>query len=66
MLGGNRAFRELMTELKRSDLKIVLDSLARVSSSRPSRKYRDKLTYVMNSEGLKMPCFGTDGKSIQY
>ena len=48
MLGGQRGFRDLMNEAKKNNISIILDSLARVSSSRPSRKYRDKFTYTIN------------------
>ena len=44
-------------------IKIIVDCLARISSSRPHRKYKDMLLYYLNEEGRREICYGTDGQS---
>lgn len=61
MLGGASAFNGLMQEAKRSDVKIVVDCVARISSSRHHRKYRDLLLSYLDEEGRRRICYGTDG-----
>ena len=66
LLGGDKAFRSLMGKAKRLSMKVILDSLARISSSRHYRIYRDILLYCLDSKGKKQICYGTDGASVQY
>lgn len=47
MLGGKRGFKELMSEAKKQNMSVIVDCVARVSSSRAARRYRDKFTYVI-------------------
>jgi hypothetical protein len=51
MLGGDKGFQSLMQRAKRENVKIVVDSLARISSSRHHRKYRDLLLHSLDNEG---------------
>jgi hypothetical protein len=47
-------------------MKIVLDCLSRVSSSRPNKNYKDKFVYSLDENGKISILYGTDGKSLQY
>ena len=66
MLGGVEGFSLLAEEALKNDVKIILDCLTKVSSSRPHRRYKKCLLYTLDEEGKSMVCFGTDGRSINY
>lgn len=66
MLGGGEAFTSLCDEAAKNDVKIMIDCLTKVSSSRPHKKYRNCFLYTLDDEGKRMVCFGTDGRSINY
>lgn len=66
MLGGDDGFKKVMHQAQKSKMKIVIDCLTRISSSRPHRKYRDLLLYYLDEDGRKKICYGTDGQSINY
>ena len=61
MLGGDKAFAKVMQTAKEHKLKIIIDCLSRISSSRHHRKYKDLLLYYLDEEGKRMICYGTDG-----
>jgi len=42
-------------------MKLVVDSLARISSSRHNRKYKDLLLNYLDEDGRRHICYGTDG-----
>ena len=50
-LNSDDEFIKLMTKAKELNMKIVLDCLTRVSSSRPNRIYKDKFVYSLDFEG---------------
>lgn len=66
MLGGDEGFKKVMQQAKQSKMKIVIDCLARISSSRAHRKYRDLMLYYLDEDGRKKICYGTDGQAIKY
>ena len=66
LLGGDKAFRSLMGKAKRLSMKVILDSLARISSSRAYRIYRNILLHCLDNKGKMQICYGTDGASVQY
>lgn len=66
MLGGVDGFSALCEEASKNDVKILIDCLTKVSSSRPHKKYKDCFLYTLDDEGKRMVCFGTDGRSINY
>ena len=66
MLGGDEGFKRVMTQAKQHKMKIVIDCLTRISSSRNHRKYRDLLLHYLDEEGRKKICYGTDGQAINY
>lgn len=47
-------------------MKIILDSLTRVSSSRPNKVYKDKFIYTLDEFGKQVIFYGSDGKSLIY
>jgi len=61
MLGGAEGFRKMVDQAKKSRVKIIVDSLSRVSSSRHHRKYKNLLLSYLDEEGKRHICYGTDG-----
>lgn len=47
-------------------MKIIVDCLARVSSSRMHKKYRDLINYGLDDSGKKKIMYGTDGRAVNY
>lgn len=66
MLGGDEGFKKVMSKAKANKIKIIIDCLARISSSRNHRKYRDLLLYYLDEDGKRNICYGTDGQAINY
>lgn len=66
LLGGDPAFRSLMNKAKKLSMKVILDSLARISSSRANRKYKNILLHYLDNNGKVQICYGTDGHSVHY
>ncbi len=66
MLGGPEGFDSLCKEAVKNEVKIIIDCLTKVSSSRPHKRYKKCLLYTLDDEGKSMVCFGTDGRSINY
>eukprot|EP00921_Rhytidocystis_pertsovi_P013784 GHVQ01022382.1.p1 GENE.GHVQ01022382.1~~GHVQ01022382.1.p1 ORF type:complete len:1848 (+),score=155.63 GHVQ01022382.1:2238-7781(+) len=66
MLGGVGGFGELMKTAKRANIKIVIDSLSRISSTRHHRKYWPLVLHSLDEQGKRIPLYGTDGRSIHY
>ena len=61
MLGGKEGLKSIMREAKRNNIKVIVDSLARISSSRFHRKYKDLLMRYLDEDGRSHICYGTDG-----
>jgi len=66
MLGGEKGYEKMMETARKTNMKIIIDCLARVSSARPHRKYAKTLLHTMDLEGRKMLCYGADGRSVNY
>ena len=66
MLGGKQAFESLMAKAKKEKIKIIVDCLARISSSRHHRKFRDLLLHYLDEDGRRHICYGTDGQALRY
>lgn len=47
-------------------MKIIVDCLARISSSRSHRKYRDLLLNYLDEDGIRNIYYGTDGQAMKY
>ena len=66
MLGGSSSFAEMIQKSKKENVKIIIDSLTRVSSARHHNKYRGTFLESLDDEGKLNVCFGTDGRSINF
>ena len=66
LLGGDEDFKSLVNKAKSLNMKIIIDSLCRISSSRSNRKYRNVLLRYLDSHNKLQLCYGSDGKSVQY
>lgn len=66
MLGGQDGFKSLMNKAKKEGVRIIVDCLARISSSRHHQKYRDLLLNYLDQDGKRHICYGTDGHSAKY
>lgn len=66
MLGGTTGFKELTKKAKELNIRILVDSLTRVSSSRAHKKYRDLIIHSLDTQGKKTPVFGSDGRAIFF
>lgn len=66
MLGGSKGYQKLMDEANKVKMKILVDCMSRVSSTRPHRRYRKNLLQTMDAEGKRTLCYGTDGRSVNY
>jgi hypothetical protein len=61
MLGGNVMLKSVVNKAKKKNIKIIVDSLARISSSRHHRKYKNLLLHYLTEDGRRNICYGTDG-----
>ena len=66
LLGGSNDFESLIKKAHGLSIKIIIDSLSRISSSRAHRKYRNILLRYLDSQGKMQICYGSDGKSVRY
>ena len=63
MLGGDEGLQAIVTKAKSRNIKIIVDSLARISSTRHHRKYKDLLLNYLTEDGRRDICYGTDGQA---
>lgn len=66
MLGGDEGLCSLVRKAKRRNIKIIVDSLARISSSRHHRKYRNLLLHHLDEDGCRTITYGTDGQAQRF
>ena len=66
LLGGEAEFKSLVDKAKSLNIKIIVDSLCRISSSRANRKYRNVLLRYLDNFSKLQLCYGSDGKSVHY
>jgi len=66
MLGGSQGLKKVVQEAKENKVKIIVDSLARISSSRHHRKYKNLLLHYLDEEGRRHICYGTDGQAQKF
>lgn len=66
LLGGDSEFKKLVDESHKQNVKIVIDCLLKVSSSRYHRKYKDLITYKLDERGKIISFFGNEGYSVNY
>ena len=65
-LGGKEEFKKLMETAKENDLKIMIDCLMRVSSSRPNQRYKDLLLQWVDEDGKLEYAYGSEGRGRKY
>lgn len=63
MLGGEDGMRRIMQRAKENKVKIITDALARISSSRFGKKYKNLLLQYLDEDGRVHVCYGTDGQA---
>lgn len=66
MLGGDEGLHRIVQRAKENKVKIIVDSLARISSSRHHRKYKDLLLNYLDEDGRRHICYGTDGQAQKF
>lgn len=66
MLGGESGFKKLIEKSNSLGIKILIDSLTRVSSARPHRKYRKLIIHRIDHEGKKLAVYGSDGRAVNF
>ena len=66
MLGGDDGLKGIMRRAKENRVRVIVDGLARISSSRHSRKYKDLLLHYLDEDGRIHICYGTDGQAQKF
>ena len=66
MLGGDKGLMGVMRSAKKNQVKIITDCLARISSSRHHRKYKNLLLHYLDEDGRRHICYGTDGQAQKF
>lgn len=66
MLGGEDEFSGMIKEAKNIGMKILVDCVARISSKNFHRRYKNKLLFNRNPQGIPVICYGSDGRAINY
>ena len=66
LLGGDKEFISLINKAHKLSMKIIIDSFARISSSRFNRKYRNILLRHLDKDNKVQIYYGSEGKNIKY
>jgi hypothetical protein len=66
MLGGEEGLKKVMKTAQEHHVKVIVDCLARISSSRHHRKYKNLLLNYLDEDGRRHICYGTDGQAIRF
>lgn len=66
MLGGAEGLHRVMRQARHHRVKVIVDSLARISSSRFNRKYKHLLLHYLDEDGRRHICYGTDGQAQKF
>ena len=66
MLGGDDGLQAIVKRAKSRNIKVIIDTLARISSTRHHRKYKDLLLNYLTEEGRRDICYGTDGQAQNF
>lgn len=66
MHGGASGLQMLLEEARRVGIKVVIDSLTRISSSRAHRKYDSHLLSYIDNNGKKTILYGSGGRASNY
>lgn len=66
MLGGDPEFTSMMKQAKEVGIKILVDCLARISSKNYHRRYKNRLLFNRDVQGIPVVCYGSDGRALHY
>ena len=66
LLGGEAKLKGLINFSHNSNVRILLDSVSRISSSHANRKYKKLIINSIDNDGKILPFYGTDGRAIKY
>ena len=66
LLGGDDVFKSLLNKAKSLNMKVIIDSLCRISSSNFNIKYRKVLLRYLDERNQLQLYYGSVGKSINY
>ena len=66
LLGGDDSFSSLRNTTSKNKIKIFIDMLSRISSSRYHRKYKDLVLHYVNEKGKKQFFYGSEGNSVSF
>ena len=66
MLGGNMAFRKILTRAKELKMHLLVQCNPSVSASRPHRRYKSDIVSYMSETGELLPHRGTDSCENQW
>ena len=66
LLGGDKEFISLINKAHKLSMKIIIDSFARISSTRFNRKYRNILLRHLDKDNKVQIYYGSEGKNIKY
>ena len=66
LLGGEKEFKALMEKASKSHIKIIIDFVANVSSSKANRKYRNILLKYLDSKGRMQNMNNNDISLLNY
>lgn len=53
-----------MSAAKKIGIKIIIDCMARVGSSRTAKKYHDLLMYTLDGQGKLNVLYGSEGRAM--
>ena len=66
LLGGDELFLSLVKKAHNLNMKIIIDSFGRISSTKYHRKYKNLLLQYIDKDAINKIYYGSDGKSIKY
>ena len=66
MLGGEKGLKTLIQAAKQKGVRIIVDFTTRIGSSKSHKKYMPFLLQMIDSQGKKVPFYGSDGRGWAY
>jgi starch synthase len=56
----------MIKKAKELNMKILVDSVTRISSARPHNRYKKHLLYKLDKDNKIVVLYGTDGRSLSF
>jgi starch synthase len=66
LLGGAEGLEAMIQVAKQKGVRIILDFVTRIGSSKFHKKYAPYTMFMIDSKGKKVPFFGSDGRGWDY